>query len=135
MLFRSVLDRHLQEAFDRPERAVEILDKAKQLLSPGKEPNYPVIEIVTEIMDSPSSEGHVSNRLLKQRIREIRDRLWDAPVIAGQIRRELDLALQRPPFASIAARLSLEQRADLATVMMPLAKLETGDAYLNQDVA
>ncbi len=128
----NVLDDYLQRALRDPVRAKEILHEAKETLAGGADGNYAVQEILASLLKPPTPRGKLSPTLLKKRIRDIRSRLWDAPVIAGKIRNRLDAALANPAFMKRASRLSLEIQSDLASLTMPLAKLEAGDSYLDR---
>jgi hypothetical protein len=130
----QIVDEHLERAFSEPARAAEILQEAAASLSHGDGVNYPVIEIIADVMQPAHNIADISHRVLKQRIQSIRARLWDGPVIAGYVRSHLDSKLASPSLTRSLANLPLDIQADLAAVTMPLTKLEAGDYYLD-DVA
>ena len=128
----SMLDHYLSKAYETPSRASAILrDEAAPILNDGKEPNYPALEIIEELLSSAVPAKAIPDDEIRQRIRLIKARLWDAPVIVGHVRNQLDLALGDSTTLSQLDRYPLGVQADIATLTMPLAKLETGDAYLS----
>lgn len=120
------LDRHLELAFCSPAQAPEILQRVALEFSGGPDPDYPVLEIVDSLLSPEAAVGS-----LEQRIEDIRVRLWDAPVVAAVVRNLLDRCIEAFAADSRFSDFPLKVRADLAALRMPLAKLETGDAYLN----
>ena len=125
-----ILDEHLEQAYREPDRALEILQAAAAFLADGSEPNYPVIDIISSLMERPAETRPVSAGLLKKRIADIRARLWDAPVVAGYVRSQLDGRLASREFTTRLQSFPLDVQADLAALSMSLPKIEAGDHYL-----
>ncbi len=116
-------DADLRAALESPSNAPAMLAEAarKYVL----EANYPVEEIIRDLLVSNPSAAE-----LKRRIRSVRARLWDAPIIAGPVRRQLEVSLATLTQGSLLNNASLDVQRDFADLTMPLIKLERGDLYL-----
>jgi hypothetical protein len=61
-------------------------------------------------------------------VNQLRDRLYDGPVVGAFVRRELDRRLlSEENYLPFASRLELDQRADLGLLRMTLDQLEARD--------
>jgi hypothetical protein len=127
LLVYDILDRFLERAYREPLKAEEILEEGAVALSEGPTPNYPVTEIITDVLAQPGRGAKLSSNVVRARIREVRERLWDAPVIAGEVRKMLDRAIASPNVTMSLGSHSIDVQAAIAELTMPLLKLEAGD--------
>ncbi len=123
-------DKDLQNAFAKPGRAEEILRPKARALPGDDDPSYPRMEIISSLLEPPPGEDRVTPEVIRERIRDTRARLWDAPTVAGHVRKQLDAKLVASALDQQFGDLPLSVQADLATLAMTLRKLEAGDFYL-----
>lgn len=132
LLSYQILDEALARAGQVADlgQARTILESAEREIAAGADPVYPVTEIITSLFEDQSSGAKVTLPAIRSRVKLVRARLWDGPVIASRMRRKLDLTLLSPGFGEEIAKLPLEIGAELANVTMSASQLDAADIYL-----
>ncbi len=120
----QVVDERLARAEVAPENTREFLQEAAAEIASGDESVYPVNEIIELLVSSCPDSGS-----LVKRIRDLRARLWDAPLIAGAVRRSLDSALASEEFAEELVKRPVEVQSEIAELSMSRTQLETLDSF------